>query len=77
MWPLVSDLIHSSLVVSLDDIEAAIKLLLERNRVLAEGAGAAAVAAALSGKAGSGKVVCVISGGNLNLSKLVSILGGS
>ena len=74
MWPLVTNLIDASLVVSLAEIEAAIKLILERNRVLAEGAGAAGVAAALAGQAGSGKVVCVVSGGNLNLSKLAEII---
>jgi threonine dehydratase len=74
MWPLVTNLIDASLVVSLAEIEAAVKLILERNRVLAEGAGAAAVAAALAGQAGSGKVVCVVSGGNLNLSKLAEII---
>lgn len=74
MWPLVTNLIDASLVVSLAEIEAAVKLILERNRVLAEGAGAAGVAAALAGQAGSGKVVCVVSGGNLNLSKLAEII---
>ena len=55
---------------------AAIRLLIERNRVVAEGAGAASVAAALTGRAGSGKIVCVISGGNIDSSKLVKILNG-
>jgi len=45
------------------------KLVAERNHVIAEGAGACAVAAALSGKCGSGKVVAVVSGGNIDLSK--------
>ena len=64
------------LVVSLSEIAAAIKLLIERNRVVAEGAGAASVAAATTGKAGSGKIVCVVSGGNIDSSKLVKILAG-
>ncbi len=64
------------LVVSLSDIAAAIRLLIERNRVVAEGAGAASVAAATEGKAGSGKVVCIVSGGNIDSSKLVKILAG-
>ena len=74
MWPLVQTLIDDSLVVSLDEVEQAIALVLERNRVLAEGAGAAGVAAALGGLAGDGNIVCVVSGGNLNLSKLASII---
>jgi threonine dehydratase len=54
-----------------------VRTLAERVRVIAEGAGALAPAAALSGRAGTGKVVCVISGGNINLGKLAEILGGS
>ena len=64
------------LVVSLSEIAAAIKLLIERNRVVAEGAGAASVAAATTGRAGSGKIVCIVSGGNIDSSKLVKILSG-
>ena len=51
--------------------------LVERAHVVAEGAGASSVAAGLSGKAGSGKVACVVSGGNLDPAKLASILSGS
>ncbi len=74
MWPLVSSLLAGSLVVSLQEIASAIRLLVTRNHVVAEGAGAAPVAAALAGGAGTGKVVCVISGGNLDASKLAWIL---
>jgi threonine dehydratase len=77
MWPLVRKLVDDSLVVGLEDIANAIRLLLERNHVLAEGAGAAPVAAALSGKAGDGKIVCVISGGNIDSSVLAKILQGA
>jgi threonine dehydratase len=76
MWPLVSSLLDGSIVVSLQDIADAIRLLVERNRVVAEGAGAAPVAAALTGKAGVGKVVCVVSGGNIDTAKLLKILQG-
>lgn len=76
MWPLVSSLLDGSIVVSLGAVAAAVKLLVERNRVVAEGAGAAPVAAALTGKTGGGKVVCVISGGNIDTMKLVKILQG-
>lgn len=74
IWPLARRLLAGSLVVAPGEVASAIRLLLERNRVLAEGAGAAPVAAALAGKAGSGKVVCVVSGGNLDFTKLASIL---
>jgi threonine dehydratase len=76
MWPLVSRLLDGSLVMSLAEVDAALQLLAERNRVIAEGAGATALAAALSGKAGTGKVVCVISGGNIDLSKFCAIVSG-
>jgi threonine dehydratase len=75
MWERARDLLLP-LVVSLPEIARAIKLLIERNRVVAEGAGAAGVAAAVTGKAGSGKVVCIVSGGNIDSSKLVKILAG-
>jgi threonine dehydratase len=76
MWPLASRLLTGSLVVSLAEVASAIKLLVERNRVVAEGAGATSVAAALTGKAGTGKVVCIVSGGNIDTDKLVRILQG-
>ena len=74
MWELVRNLLDDALVVSLDEIRAAIRALAERQRVIAEGAGAASVAAALAGKAGGGKVVCVISGGNIDSAVLSDIL---
>ena len=76
MWPLVSRLLDGSIVMSLAEVAAALKLLAERNRVIAEGAGATALAAALSGQAGTGKVVCVISGGNIDLGKFCAIVSG-
>ena len=76
MWLLASELLAGSLVVALDQVAAAVRTMVERNRVVAEGAGAAGVAAALAGMAGSGKVVCVISGGNLDSEKLRTILAG-
>ncbi len=76
MWPLARRFLDGSLIVSLEAIAGAIRLLAERNHVVAEGAGAAPVAAALSGRAGAGKVVCVVSGGNIDLAKLALILQG-
>jgi threonine dehydratase len=74
MWPLVSALADDAVAVPIDDVAAAIRLLAERVRVIAEGAGALALAAALGGAAGTGKVVCVVSGGNINLATLAGIL---
>jgi threonine dehydratase len=76
MWPLVSGLLDGSLVVGLEQTAAAIRLLVERARVVAEGAGAVPVAAALAGAAGSGRVVCVVSGGNIDAAVLARILAG-
>jgi len=76
MWELVQPLLEGSIVVSLREVVSAIGLLFERNRVVAEGAGASSVAAALTGKAGTGRVVCVVSGGNIDLSALVKVLHG-
>jgi len=74
MWPLVSRLLDGAIVTSLAEIASAIRLLATRNRVIAEGAGACPVAAALAGRAGAGRVVCVVSGGNIDASKLCAIL---
>jgi threonine dehydratase len=68
-------LIDGSLVASLAEVAAAVRLLAERNRVIAEGAGACPVACALAGKAGGGMVVCVVSGGNIDLKTLCKISG--
>ena len=76
MWPIVKELVDDSLVMSVEDVGSAVKLLIERNRVVAEGAGATPVAAALSGRAGGGKVVCVVSGGNIDFAKLAEVIGG-
>ncbi len=76
MWPLVKPLLSGSIVVGLAEVASAIKILAERNRVVAEGAGASSLAAGLTGKAGSGKVVCIISGGNIDSSKLIKALEG-
>ena len=75
MWPLVSALLHGALVSSVADIAAAVRLLAERARIVAEGAGGAALAAALKHHV-QGKVVCVVSGGNIDTAKLATILEG-
>ena len=67
-------LIDGSLVAELDEVKSALRLMAERNRVIAEGAGACPVACALAGKAGTGKVVCIVSGGNIDFAKLCEIL---
>jgi threonine dehydratase len=76
MWPIVTEVVDEALTATLDETAAAIRLLAERARVIAEGAGALPVAAALSGRAGSGTIVCVVSGGNIDFSTLTTILEG-
>jgi threonine dehydratase len=75
MWPLTRHLLDGSLVVSVERVADAVRLLLERARILAEGAGAAALAACLAHGV-RGKVVCVVSGGNIDLGVVERILRG-
>lgn len=74
MLELARELLDGSLTASLDEVAAALRLMAERNRVIAEGAGAVALAVALSGKAGSGRIACIVSGGNIDLPKLAKLL---
>jgi threonine dehydratase len=76
MWPLLRELVDGALVVSLEQTAAAVRVLAERARVIAEGAGALPVAAALAGLAGSGRLACVVSGGNIDSGVLARILSG-
>jgi threonine dehydratase len=76
MWPLVRGLVDGSFAMPLPAIADAIRVLVERNRIVAEGAGATPVAAALAGRAGTGRIVCVVSGGNIDRAKLAKILNG-
>jgi threonine dehydratase len=76
MWARVRDLIDGAFTATLDETAAAVRLLAERTRVIAEGAGALAPATALAGRAGGEKIVCVVSGGNIDLSVLTRILAG-
>jgi threonine dehydratase len=67
-------LIDGALTAELDEVASALRLIAERNRIIAEGAGACALACALAGKAGTGRVVCIVSGGNIDFAKLCEIL---
>jgi threonine dehydratase len=76
MWGLAQELMDGAVSVSLDETAAAVRLLAERARVVAEGAGGLSLAAARAGHGGTGKVVCIVSGGNIDASRLVKILNG-
>jgi threonine dehydratase len=74
MWPLLRAVVDESIVVTLDAARAAMHHTAERVHVIAEGAAACAVAAALSGRVGRGKVVAVVSGGNVDLRRFASLV---
>ncbi len=74
MWALARGALRGSVVVSLEETRRAMQLIAERNHIIAEGAGACAVAAALTGKCGSKRVVAVVSGGNIDLSQFCELI---
>ncbi len=74
MWDLAHHLLAGSIVCTLEETRKAMRLVAERNHVICEGAGACAVAAGLSGKCGTGKIVCVVSGGNIDLVKFCELV---
>jgi threonine dehydratase len=74
MWALAHHLLAGSIVTSLEETRRAMRLVAERNRVISEGAGACAVAAGLSGQCGAKKIVCVVSGGNIDLVKFAELV---
>lgn len=74
MWERMNGLIDGSIVVTLEETKRAIRLMAEKARVIAEGAGALPVAAALSGKAGQGPIVAIVSGGNIDLDKFAEFI---
>jgi threonine dehydratase len=76
MWPLSKAMIDDVITVSLPEVAAAINTMVAHNHVVAEGAGAVSVAAALSGRYDESKVCAVVSGGNIDGSMLVDILQG-
>ena len=75
MFERARNLIDGTLVANLPSVAEALRLMVQHNHIIAEGAGACPVACALSGGAGTGKIVCVVSGGNIDSAKLVKIIG--
>ena len=76
MWQRMRSLVDRSIVVTLDETRQAMRLIAEQSRTIAEGAGALSLAAALTGKAGDGPIVCVVSGGNIDLGKFCELISG-
>jgi threonine dehydratase len=77
MWERMKPVVDDYLVVTLEQTKNAMRLLAEKARIIAEGAGALPVAAALSGKAGKGPIVAIISGGNIDLQKFCELISRS
>jgi threonine dehydratase len=74
MWERMKPIVDGYIVVSLDETKKAMRLMAEKTRIISEGAGALPLAAALTGKAGQGPIVCVVSGGNLDLKKFCELI---
>jgi threonine dehydratase len=77
MWERMKPVVDGYFVVSLEQTKAAMRLMAEKARVIAEGAGALSLAAALTGKAGTGPIVAIVSGGNIDLQKFFELIGST
>jgi len=77
MWQRMKPLVDGSIVVTLDDVKRAMRLMAEKARVIVEGAGALPLAAALTGKAGPGPIVAIVSGGNIDLGKFAELIASA
>ena len=77
MWQRMQPVVDGCIVVSLDEVKRAMRLMAEKARVIAEGAGALGLAAALTGKAGKGPVVAIVSGGNIDLEKFSELIAAA
>jgi threonine dehydratase len=77
MWQRMQPLVDGCIVVSLDATKQAMRLMAEKARIISEGAGALPLAAALTGKAGKGPIVAIVSGGNIDLEKFFELIGAS
>ena len=77
MWQRMLPVVDGYIVVALDEVKRAMRLMAEKARVIAEGAGALGLAAALTGKAGKGPIVAIVSGGNIDLEKFSELIGAA
>jgi threonine dehydratase len=74
MWERMTPVVDGCLVVSLEETRNAMRLMAEKVRIISEGAGALSLAAALTGKAGQGPIVAIVSGGNIDLKKFAELI---
>src|SRR5947209_1993193 len=77
MWERMKPVVNDYIVVTLEETKKAMRLMAEKARVISEGAGALPVAAALAGKAGKGRIVAIVSGGNIDLKKFCELIASS
>jgi threonine dehydratase len=77
MWERMKPVVDGYIVVSLEETRNAMRLMAEKARIISEGAGALPLAAALTGKAGQGPIVAIVSGGNIDLKKFSELIGAS
>ena len=77
MWQRMQPVVDGFIVVSLEETKRAMRLMAEKARVISEGAGALPLAAALTGKAGQGPIVAIVSGGNIDLNKFSELIGSA
>src|SRR6266511_3641567 len=77
MWERMKPVVDGYIVVSLDETKKAMRLLAEKARIIAEGAGALPVAAAVTGKAGKGPIIAIVSGGNIDMKKFCELIGAA
>ena len=77
MWDRMQPVVDGAVIVTLDQVRDSMRLMAEKARVISEGAGALALAAALTGEAGDGPIVCVVSGGNIDIGKFAELVTGS
>lgn len=77
MWERMRSIVDDYFIVSLEETKKAMRLMAEKARIISEGAGALPLAAALTGKAGNGPIVAVVSGGNIDLSKFCELTTAS
>ena len=77
MWERMKPLVDDYIVVSLDETKKAMRLMAEKVRIISEGAGALPVAAALTGKAGKGLIVAIVSGGNIDMQKFCEVIASA
>jgi len=74
MWQRMQPIVDGTITVTLDQTKEAMRLIAEKTRTISEGAGALSLAAALTGQAGEGPIVCVVSGGNIDLAKFSDLI---